>query len=208
VADWYCASCNEKNFARREECRKCHAPKVTLLPQIISNANTPQTRPGDWFCMSCKNQNYSFRNECRRCNAPRTDTVVPMNSYPQIMQPQQNMNIYQMQPSQQQFYSPYSYVQNQPQLHVPSANPAASAYYRGTFGGFSGRGLEHVNVNHPTMYSGAVNLLSAQATPQTMNPWQAQQMAATNAMTASTSHHTRIGAGHRDRSRSRERRYK
>lgn len=76
--DWVC-SCGADNFARRNECFQCKAPKPgadssysSSSGQQFNNSGRPATsRPGDWSCSGCGNLNFSYRTECRRCNAPK-----------------------------------------------------------------------------------------------------------------------------------------
>ena len=79
-ADWPCPQCNANNFARRNDCFKCSAPRGggggggggsgdrggrgAGPPGHVQN-------PGDWTCEECKNMNFAKRMECNRCKAPR-----------------------------------------------------------------------------------------------------------------------------------------
>ena len=52
--DWTCAACNEVNFRKRDQCRKCHKGKYVK-------------KEGDWEC-SCGEINFVSRINCRKCN--------------------------------------------------------------------------------------------------------------------------------------------
>eukprot|EP00759_Apiculatamorpha_spiralis_P011307 PhF_6_TR18703/c1_g1_i1/m.27333 len=88
--DWTCPNCNDTNFAFRNICRKCDAPRVG---GFVSGTPTNNNgggggrggrggqggrgggygggRPGDWNC-PCGEMNFASRNQCRRCNGPRS----------------------------------------------------------------------------------------------------------------------------------------
>lgn len=63
--DWACSNsaCNEVNFKRRNNCRKCGKTRITSRPTI-------EKKPGDWICSNsaCSELNFASRNNCRKCN--------------------------------------------------------------------------------------------------------------------------------------------
>lgn len=72
--DWDCAKCGNHNFAYRDACKSCGAPKVQAPPppQPMRPVQTNvHRRDGDWDCVSCGNLNFHFRTECKECKTPR-----------------------------------------------------------------------------------------------------------------------------------------
>eukprot|EP00667_Euglena_gracilis_P014425 EG_transcript_14928 len=66
--DWKCLTCENTNFARRAECKRCGAART---------ADCPETRLGlefkpDWRCVYCSNINFARRGECKQCGKERT----------------------------------------------------------------------------------------------------------------------------------------
>jgi len=78
--DWKCSSCNDVNFASRNNCRKCNNPKNGAV-QNSHGQQAPNQKPGDWKCSSCNDVNFASRNNCRKCNKPKNGAV--QNSYEQ-----------------------------------------------------------------------------------------------------------------------------
>jgi hypothetical protein len=99
-SDWKCSSCNANNFARREICFVCGAPKhaistdpgfagTNLFPVIAQPFSpqqqfyniSPYSQPiaqvgsqmlkGDWLCTACKEHNFARRKTCFGCGAAR-----------------------------------------------------------------------------------------------------------------------------------------
>eukprot|EP00092_Neocalanus_flemingeri_P016338 GFUD01017686.1.p1 GENE.GFUD01017686.1~~GFUD01017686.1.p1 ORF type:complete len:742 (+),score=206.22 GFUD01017686.1:243-2468(+) len=70
-ADWKCSdhNCNESNFARRTECRKCRKPKDSGV--IVETA----IKAGDWKCWKCEEINFAKRAKCRRCNVSKKENL-------------------------------------------------------------------------------------------------------------------------------------
>jgi len=62
--DWDCPQCNELNFAARNVCRKCNAPR----PEHLGVGG----RPGDWVCFKCGDLNFASRTICRKCGRPNS----------------------------------------------------------------------------------------------------------------------------------------
>jgi len=62
--DWICKACNELNFAKRQECHKCEAPR--------------EKRDGDWNCPKCGDLVFSFRDKCNQCSAPKPEELGPV----------------------------------------------------------------------------------------------------------------------------------
>lgn len=74
--DWICSSCGNHNYASREACNKCAAPKtVAAAPMAMGGGagggKGGKWRDGDWLCPQCQNHNYSSREECNKCGAPK-----------------------------------------------------------------------------------------------------------------------------------------
>ncbi|RJU88774.1 MAG: hypothetical protein DWC07_07260 [Candidatus Poseidoniales archaeon] len=90
--DWDCGECGNSNFAFRQECNMCSAPRSGGRGQSRGRHNDRQQRDNrgsnrrhddrggrnnstfthnDWDCGECGNSNFSFRQECNRCEAPR-----------------------------------------------------------------------------------------------------------------------------------------
>mmetsp|Transcript_90253 Transcript_90253/g.162741 ORF Transcript_90253/g.162741 Transcript_90253/m.162741 type:complete len:271 (+) Transcript_90253:69-881(+) len=59
--DWACPSCNNHNYASRENCNRCQRPKNT----------PPNFRDGDWMCPKCNNHNFASKNACNKCAEPK-----------------------------------------------------------------------------------------------------------------------------------------
>ncbi|KAJ8610023.1 hypothetical protein CTAYLR_006624 [Chrysophaeum taylorii] len=81
--DWICHQCQNNNFARRRECRRCGTPRSDRST-VVGERPPPQQHgssrprgggssfiPGDWLCGRCSNHNFQWRTECKRCSAPR-----------------------------------------------------------------------------------------------------------------------------------------
>jgi len=68
--DWICASCGFDNFASREECFKCHAPKKEKQRGGGRGGN------GDWDCPKCGFDNFATRSECFKCHTPKPENNV------------------------------------------------------------------------------------------------------------------------------------
>merc|ERR1739848_273720 len=62
--DWLCGACQNHNFAFREVCKRCGAPKAD---------GVVQERVGDWSCHECHHYNFGVRSTCRRCGAARLE---------------------------------------------------------------------------------------------------------------------------------------
>merc|ERR1719345_404404 len=62
--DWMCPACQNHNYASREACNKCSAPKDVRV------ANSGM-RPGDWICPACSNHNYASKAACNKCSVPK-----------------------------------------------------------------------------------------------------------------------------------------
>lgn len=94
--DWDCPTCEFHNFANRQECFKCQAPRphdVSVFAgdddgglgrggggdqgwaggggNAYRQREPVQPRPGDWECPSCVFHNFANRHECFKCQAPR-----------------------------------------------------------------------------------------------------------------------------------------
>ena len=98
--DWKCNNCQEINFKRRDNCRKCFVSKYQKIDLKKSdwvceclesnfgsrsacrkcgkaksgNPSTITYEMGDWYCSdnNCKEMNFKSRTSCRKCNKPKT----------------------------------------------------------------------------------------------------------------------------------------
>ena len=98
--DWMCSSCNSHNYASRNECFRCHAPKGADQGHQGGDGGHQggggggrgrgggggyrggggdgggrggggqRSRPGDWTC-ACGFNNYASRSQCMKCDAPK-----------------------------------------------------------------------------------------------------------------------------------------
>lgn len=82
AGDWMCSGCGNHNFASRQSCNKCAAPKPSggggyggfvLQPAAggTGHYSADNMRPGDWMCPGCGNHNFASRQSCNKCSAPR-----------------------------------------------------------------------------------------------------------------------------------------
>ena len=89
--DWTCPECKNSNFAFRQVCNRCEAPRPGGRGGSRDNGGRSDRRPqrdsgrfdrrdnnrqeiyndNDWTCPECKNSNFAFRQVCNRCEAPR-----------------------------------------------------------------------------------------------------------------------------------------
>mmetsp|Transcript_40625 Transcript_40625/g.67479 ORF Transcript_40625/g.67479 Transcript_40625/m.67479 type:complete len:275 (-) Transcript_40625:507-1331(-) len=77
--NWKCGSCNNINFATREQCNRCGAPKPppeVLEARMAELASGKRATPvegidGNWGCPNCGNVNWWQREFCNRCHAPK-----------------------------------------------------------------------------------------------------------------------------------------
>mmetsp|Transcript_6257 Transcript_6257/g.14971 ORF Transcript_6257/g.14971 Transcript_6257/m.14971 type:complete len:368 (+) Transcript_6257:80-1183(+) len=80
--DWYCNFCNDLQFARNTQCRRCGKRRVGVevsvpaaaampsLPLPVSN-NKQQPQHGDWICAGCGDLQFARNTACRQCGTPR-----------------------------------------------------------------------------------------------------------------------------------------
>lgn len=73
VGDWTCPACGNHNYASREACNKCGAPKTESAVQASTNK---AMRAGDWMCPNCGNHNFASREECNKCATPRPEELT------------------------------------------------------------------------------------------------------------------------------------
>ena len=90
--DWTCPECKNSNFAFRQACNRCEAPRPGGGGGSRDNGGRSDRRPqrdggryeqrggnnrqeiyndNDWTCRECNNSNFAFRQACNRCEAPR-----------------------------------------------------------------------------------------------------------------------------------------
>lgn len=64
--DWLCPRCDNHNFAGKEACNRCLAPRGS------AQLHTEGMREGDWLCAACGNHNYRDKVVCNKCSSPKT----------------------------------------------------------------------------------------------------------------------------------------
>jgi len=87
--DWNCPNCNDMQFARNPNCRKCGTAKCGpggmagdacgaaastrgFVGSGASEANAQRRlKPGDWFCPGCNDLQFARNMSCRRCGGPK-----------------------------------------------------------------------------------------------------------------------------------------
>merc|ERR1712194_685844 len=76
--DWNCPACQEVNFARNVDCRKCGRQKPTDGPSgenailaLSQRVKEQNLLPGDWTCLMCQEINFGNRTACRKCASSR-----------------------------------------------------------------------------------------------------------------------------------------
>merc|ERR1711865_1016870 len=83
--DWLCPGCNDLQFARNEQCRRCGMAKPETAGVVLNNQqgllsgdvssvspsggflNSHQAKPGDWLCPGCNDLQFARNEACRRC---------------------------------------------------------------------------------------------------------------------------------------------
>ncbi|XP_063698622.1 ATP-dependent RNA helicase vasa [Culicoides brevitarsis] len=78
AGDWSCSECNQSNFARNNDCFKCHAAKPEGAGGNDggnSYGDRPKREPraGDWNCPDCNQSNFARNNECFKCQTPKPE---------------------------------------------------------------------------------------------------------------------------------------
>ncbi|CEO95164.1 RNA recognition motif containing protein [Plasmodiophora brassicae] len=73
--EWDCPSCGNMNFAKRNECFRCHASRPAQRPGPAS-PSVQRQGGDDWTCIGCGNLNWARRNECNRCSAQKPTGTV------------------------------------------------------------------------------------------------------------------------------------
>eukprot|EP00930_Biecheleria_cincta_P044536 TRINITY_DN30643_c0_g1_i1.p1 TRINITY_DN30643_c0_g1~~TRINITY_DN30643_c0_g1_i1.p1 ORF type:complete len:523 (+),score=87.49 TRINITY_DN30643_c0_g1_i1:72-1640(+) len=80
--DWYCPSCNDLQFARNKQCRKCGAanpdPEGSMAAAQAAGAklggwessSQRASLPGDWNCPACGDLQFARNTTCRKCGTP------------------------------------------------------------------------------------------------------------------------------------------
>jgi len=83
--NWACAHCHNVNFAHRDVCNRCQAPRPFEGPSHGKGGRGPGGKSGapvagvdgNWACALCGNVNYSTREACHKCGSPREDSPAP-----------------------------------------------------------------------------------------------------------------------------------
>lgn len=70
-----CSECGNHNFASREACNRCGAPKLPPPP-----VQGQQMLHGDWICPACGNHNFAKREACNKCGEPKSANGPPPRS--------------------------------------------------------------------------------------------------------------------------------
>mmetsp|Transcript_66098 Transcript_66098/g.158113 ORF Transcript_66098/g.158113 Transcript_66098/m.158113 type:complete len:555 (+) Transcript_66098:63-1727(+) len=65
--DWTCPYCQDFQFGRNSQCRKCGAAKPTATSYSTAAASHPAPHLGDWTCTSCSEYNFAKNDKCRKC---------------------------------------------------------------------------------------------------------------------------------------------
>lgn len=94
--NWLCPNCQNVNFAVRNACNRCQAPKpmpvvarvVQPPPQWGGPPGGGKGAPvagvnGSWACPSCGNVNFAAREVCNRCQTPKSHAQHPGAYVPQ-----------------------------------------------------------------------------------------------------------------------------
>merc|ERR1740117_1675190 len=86
--DWYCPGCNDLQFAKNAQCRKCATPnpdpEASQAAAMASGnyragdsrgkgggkSNNQEPKPGDWHCTGCGDLQFARNTECRKCGTP------------------------------------------------------------------------------------------------------------------------------------------
>lgn len=77
--DWFCSQCNDLQFARNIQCRRCGNSKeasLAAMPQP-EGACLTEILPGDWFCVNCNDLQFARNDNCRRCGMPKEHAGDP-----------------------------------------------------------------------------------------------------------------------------------
>jgi hypothetical protein len=65
--------CNDHNFGKNQECRKCNAPKPEMEELPAPEPRAKRFKPGDWICAHCGDHQYASNDTCRKCGESKTD---------------------------------------------------------------------------------------------------------------------------------------
>eukprot|EP00929_Paragymnodinium_shiwhaense_P108437 TRINITY_DN7475_c0_g1_i1.p1 TRINITY_DN7475_c0_g1~~TRINITY_DN7475_c0_g1_i1.p1 ORF type:complete len:398 (-),score=64.44 TRINITY_DN7475_c0_g1_i1:167-1360(-) len=72
--DWNCPLCSNHNYANRQVCNRCGAPRPDAAGgSAQAAAQAAAQGQGTWNCALCNNHNFANRQVCNRCSAPRTE---------------------------------------------------------------------------------------------------------------------------------------
>lgn len=103
--NWACPGCNNVNFAVREACNRCQAPKPyegapsggggkgPRLVQLVtgggkgSHGGPAAGVDGNWACPQCQNVNFAVRDACNRCQAPKATARAGQANWGVVVQP-------------------------------------------------------------------------------------------------------------------------
>mmetsp|Transcript_38986 Transcript_38986/g.72550 ORF Transcript_38986/g.72550 Transcript_38986/m.72550 type:complete len:438 (+) Transcript_38986:51-1364(+) len=77
AGNWLCLECANVNFASREVCNRCAAPKPAVVSTAIAHKSPRAPRAplagvdGNWGCSDCGNVNFAHREFCNSCQRPK-----------------------------------------------------------------------------------------------------------------------------------------
>mmetsp|Transcript_51045 Transcript_51045/g.148173 ORF Transcript_51045/g.148173 Transcript_51045/m.148173 type:complete len:486 (+) Transcript_51045:117-1574(+) len=81
--DWFCPSCNDLQFAKNQQCRKCGAANPGGGGAQPGSGGFG-LKPGDWYCPACKDHQFARNARCNKCGeANPNPTNASGNSLPQ-----------------------------------------------------------------------------------------------------------------------------
>lgn len=68
--DWMCPQCNDLQFARNDNCRRCGFARPAQAgggAPAIAGMPARYEKPGDWYCPNCNDLQFARNDACRRC---------------------------------------------------------------------------------------------------------------------------------------------
>lgn len=87
AGDWFCPACNDLQFAKNTECRKCGEPnpdpegsEAAKEAGIAAGHGGQEMKPGDWFCPACNDLQFAKNTKCRKCGEANPDPEGSMEA--------------------------------------------------------------------------------------------------------------------------------
>lgn len=83
--DWHCPNCNDLQFAKNVECRKCGTPNPDLAGSLAAKeagvaagqaSLGENMKPGDWYCPGCNDLQFARNVKCRKCGTANPDPAA------------------------------------------------------------------------------------------------------------------------------------